>query len=232
MSATYVIYQIRNNVNGKCYVGQSYRYKQRKQDHIRGLDGNKHGNVHLQSSWNKHGAESFEFSILSKGHTKAEADAEEIRLIAEGRLLHRNFGYNLAPGGGGIMAGFKYPPEYTGRWKGAVNITPEGLVKIDESRRNRVWSTESRARAAAAQKTRYASVPHSEDTKEKMRAKKHGRKLSPEHRAKMVIAQKTRRADEKLSGVKLVSEETRAKQSAAQNARYIREGRSKLNSKP
>lgn len=58
------IYQIRNLVNGKRYIGSTAKIGLRWKAHVSLLRRGVHRSVHLQSSWNKHGEESFEFSIL------------------------------------------------------------------------------------------------------------------------------------------------------------------------
>jgi group I intron endonuclease len=58
------IYKILNTVNGKVYIGSATDIKKRWRDHKWYLNHNKHHNSHLQSSWNKYGAEIFEFTIL------------------------------------------------------------------------------------------------------------------------------------------------------------------------
>lgn len=58
------IYQIKNLVNGKIYIGSSVKIKDRWSQHISQLSKNKHHSKHLQSSWNKYGQSNFEFSII------------------------------------------------------------------------------------------------------------------------------------------------------------------------
>lgn len=59
------IYKILNKVTGDFYIGSSARsLKGRWVDHRKNLRGNGHCNNHLQSSWNKHKEESFEFIVL------------------------------------------------------------------------------------------------------------------------------------------------------------------------
>ena len=60
------IYAIINIKNGKKYIGQSVEMSVRKTTHFRALKEGKHFNRHLQSSWNKYGADNFEFSIIEK----------------------------------------------------------------------------------------------------------------------------------------------------------------------
>lgn len=58
------IYQIKNLVNGKLYIGQSIDLHKRKLGHFALLKNDKHANCHLQSSYNKYGKQNFIFEIL------------------------------------------------------------------------------------------------------------------------------------------------------------------------
>lgn len=58
------IYKITNTVNGKVYIGQSINIEKRWKRHIYELSKNRHGNLHLQSAWNKYGSSSFVFKVL------------------------------------------------------------------------------------------------------------------------------------------------------------------------
>lgn len=59
------IYQIKNIVNNKIYIGSTIRATYiRKYEHFSELKNNKHCNNHLQKAWNKYGEDKFEFSIL------------------------------------------------------------------------------------------------------------------------------------------------------------------------
>lgn len=67
------IYEIRNIVNGKSYVGRSINLSKRLNDHLIYLRKGCHPNQHLQNSWNKYGSEQFEFNVLEH--------CEEFKLI-------------------------------------------------------------------------------------------------------------------------------------------------------
>lgn len=60
------IYMITNLRNNKRYVGSSKNLSSRKWQHFNNLKNNTHANKYLQSSYNKHGVEFFNFSILQK----------------------------------------------------------------------------------------------------------------------------------------------------------------------
>jgi len=60
------IYQIRNLINGKIYIGSTNDFKRRHNEHQVELRGNRHHCKHLQNSWNKYGEDVFVFEILEK----------------------------------------------------------------------------------------------------------------------------------------------------------------------
>lgn len=68
------IYQIRNLINGKKYIGQSIDLERRKKDHFRYLKGNYHKNIHLQNAYNFYGQENFVFEVL----VYCESNKEEL----------------------------------------------------------------------------------------------------------------------------------------------------------
>jgi len=60
------IYRITNNANGKFYIGSSLFCEQRKKTHFSKLKHNYSDNKHLQSAWNKYGAENFTFEVIAQ----------------------------------------------------------------------------------------------------------------------------------------------------------------------
>jgi len=61
------IYQIRNIINGKVYIGSSNDIiNKRWKAHKFGLRRNSHYNRHLQRAWNKYGENAFSFEIVEK----------------------------------------------------------------------------------------------------------------------------------------------------------------------
>lgn len=59
------IYEIRNRVNGHCYVGQSIDVERRWLRHRHALRLGKHYNRYLQRAWDKYGENAFELRILA-----------------------------------------------------------------------------------------------------------------------------------------------------------------------
>lgn len=59
------VYQIRNKINGKCYVGSTSRgFDERWCEHIKELRNGRHCNRHLQNAWKKYGEAAFAFEVL------------------------------------------------------------------------------------------------------------------------------------------------------------------------
>ena len=58
------IYQIRNCLNNKIYIGSSKNIHTRFIAHKNYLLNNNHVNIHLQRAWNKYGEENFVFELL------------------------------------------------------------------------------------------------------------------------------------------------------------------------
>ena len=87
------IYQIRNTVNGKCYVGQTRQaLSQRWNKHRSRPEGI------LKLAFASHGLDKFEFSVICEIPNE-ELNDREVREISERRTLAPN-GYNLQTGGG------------------------------------------------------------------------------------------------------------------------------------
>jgi group I intron endonuclease len=87
------VYKITNKINNKVYVGSTCNYIKRITSHKNLLIKNKHSNDHLQSSWNKYGSNSFEFSIIE--HIEPEKLIKlETNYIELYKSSDRELGYN------------------------------------------------------------------------------------------------------------------------------------------
>jgi group I intron endonuclease len=85
------IYQIRNLINNKVYIGKSVNINNRKTQHFSSLRNNKHKNFKLQGSVNKHGIDNFVFEILELCE---EIDIKEIEYINKYNSCKN--GYNIS----------------------------------------------------------------------------------------------------------------------------------------
>lgn len=101
------IYGIKNKVNNKIYVGQTYDFQYRWGKHKTALRANTHSNRKLQFAWNKYGENNFEFFIIEECGLDV-INEREIYWIEFYDSL--NSGYNLCEGGDGIR-GYKHTEE-------------------------------------------------------------------------------------------------------------------------
>jgi group I intron endonuclease len=88
------IYQIRNLLDGKVYIGSSKNIKERFKAHKKSLNLGKHYNIHIQRSWNLCGDCNFVFEILEEC-IQEELIELEIFHIKNKNSFDRNFGYNI-----------------------------------------------------------------------------------------------------------------------------------------
>lgn len=87
------VYEIRNTLNDKVYVGSSINTSRRLKDHARKLAKGEHESQHLQASWDKYGDDAFKLKLLLICAPKDVLFYEQ--LIADGfRANEKEFGYN------------------------------------------------------------------------------------------------------------------------------------------
>ena len=96
------IYKITNLNTNKYYIGSTVDFKTRKKQHLWHLRANKHVNKHLQSSYNKHGEEFFEFKIIAEVNNIKETEQEFLD------NLDFTKSYNISPNsvGGDVIKTF------------------------------------------------------------------------------------------------------------------------------
>jgi len=71
------IYCIKNIVNGKQYIGSSINVYKRKNRHFSELKNQKHKNIKLQRSYDKHGKDNFMFYVIEFVDTKEKLIEKE-----------------------------------------------------------------------------------------------------------------------------------------------------------
>jgi group I intron endonuclease len=91
------VYKITNLKNNKCYIGSSINIIRRWGEHKRHLINNKHTNIHLQKSWNKHGENSFLFEIIEYVENKENLVNREQYYLDEFKKCNSKILYNLCP---------------------------------------------------------------------------------------------------------------------------------------
>ena len=90
------VFQIRNQVNGKIFVGSSMNLEKIFNRHRFELEMGSHRNTSLQKDWNEFGAESFVYEIL--GEVKYEAE-KVVNYDQEVKIMEEMFLEELQPFG-------------------------------------------------------------------------------------------------------------------------------------
>jgi hypothetical protein len=90
------VYKIRCIPTGKVYVGSAVNLRQRWYAHRSLLRKGHHQNRHLQHAWDKHGEESFEFTVLEFAE-KADLLRLEQVWIDRTHCVDGNIGFNICP---------------------------------------------------------------------------------------------------------------------------------------
>lgn len=128
------IYQIRNIINGKKYVGISNDVPRRLQGHKNRLRRGDHANRHLQSAFNKHGEAAFVFEII------VWCPAHELLIKEQSFIESGEFRYNLKSASGSHY-GFRHTKEAKQRigkaWRGKKRgpMSAEHRAKLSASKR-------------------------------------------------------------------------------------------------
>jgi group I intron endonuclease len=88
------IYQIKNKIDGKIYIGSTNNIRRRWNNHRSKLNNNKHENSYLQSAWNKYGQDNFEFIAIEEVNNDNRIE-REVFYLNERKSYERNIGYNF-----------------------------------------------------------------------------------------------------------------------------------------
>lgn len=202
------IYQIRNQLNGKRYIGSSVNLRKRWYVHLSRLRSGQHPNPYLQAAFRKYGETAFEFSVLEHANPENLIEHEQHYLDTLGPE------YNIAPTAGSCL-GCRRSPETRRKISEALRghtVTQETRQKISEGHRGeRNWNY---GKARSAETKRKISEAMSGD-----RNPNYGKHPSEQTRAKLSEA---RRGDRNHNYGKSFTEQHRRNLSIAQKARWRR----------
>ena len=202
------VYEIRNRVSGKHYIGSSVNLKARWTSHLSALRHGKHWNSYLQSAFVKYGGEAFELSVL-------EYIKDISQLISrEQYYLDTSYPeYNIALVAGSPMLGRSFSAEHRrkiGMAKMGHSVSAETRAKISAA-----WPPDRRRKYGMAvsgkRNHNYGKHPSTETLAKRSRALT-GHSTSDQTRAKISAAMS---GEHNPNYGKHPSAETRAKMSAA-----------------
>ena len=173
------IYEIKNLVTGKSYIGSAVNFVKRKRCHISTLQSGTHRNDKLQKSFNKHGIGCLEFKLILICSEKDLLMYEQ--LIIDYKDSVKN-GYNILPTAGNRY-GRKHSEETKLKMKAAWDarrlkpkkpVSEETKKKISDSKigkKRKPFTDEAKqnmSKARIGNKNRLG-IPHTEETKAKMK---------------------------------------------------------------
>lgn len=151
------IYKIINKVNGKYYVGRSANLIRRWIDHKKSLNGGYHKNAHLQSAWNKYGADAFEFVVIEyiDESLLKEIEQKYINKFIEDRKNGIDDCYNISESSesGGFIS--EEVNKKISEAKKGKTLTIESRQKISKSNKGKKRSEETRKKLSESLKGKY-----------------------------------------------------------------------------
>ncbi len=199
------VYQIKNSVNGKVYVGSAAKSLEGRINTYKWmLPRRKCHNRHLQAAWNKYGRVSFYYRILERCSPIRCIEREQY-WIDKLQAADPRFGYNICPTAGSAL-GRKMSKEFCRaislRLKG-IPASEESKRKQSETRKGMFTSLQKKSLEKARKCRKNWAV--SEEARCKMSVARLGRKLTEES---------IRKRTEKQTGMKR-SEEAKKRMSLA-----------------
>ena len=159
------VYQIKNKINNKRYIGSSIHIQKRFSEHKYGLNNGTHVNSHLQKSWDKYGEHNFEFSIIEEvnGEYNKLLNAEQ-KWIDYYQSYNPNNGYNIS---------------HYAIGSGGYEVSEETKEKLRQARIGRKLSEETKQLLSKQRRgalNQFYGKHHTEEAKEKIRKAQLGHK--------------------------------------------------------
>jgi len=123
------IYEIKNKVTGKSYIGSSKQIEKRWDQHLQALEKGRHHSILLQRAWNKYGRSYFEFKV------KEECGEEQL-LEREQYYLDLEPEYNIGSqaSGGDNLSNHPNKEEIVERRRQTSRSNLDALSKEDRKR--------------------------------------------------------------------------------------------------
>lgn len=182
------VYQIRNTVNDKKYVGGAVNLRRRIHLHLYQLKRGIHHSQKLQRAWLKYGADAFVFEVLELVDNIVDVVAREQVALDRERSYERDVGYNICRKGRSRL-GVKASAETRAKMSAALKgrkMPPEAVEAMRQRQLGSKHTPETKAKIAASSRGRR----HTEKTKKKIGDAHRGKEISEEARARMSAAHK------------------------------------------
>jgi group I intron endonuclease len=125
------IYLIINLFNNKFYVGSAKNLWERKLNHFRELKNNKHKNIYLQNSYNKHGLQYFIMTLIEQIDDKDDLIKREQYWIDTLEACNKDIAYNICPN-----AESKLGHKHSLETKNKMSKSMQGIKRTEEGKRN------------------------------------------------------------------------------------------------
>lgn len=134
------VYQLRNLITGKAYVGRTANLHRRKIDHFTAMRRNDHKNRRVQADYDAHGIESFVFEPLEY------VEKHALRTVEQRHLDCGEFAYNIARKATG---GYGDEYSHTDETREKIRQARIGTKQTDESRRRQSETRRSKNKKGA-----------------------------------------------------------------------------------
>lgn len=224
------VYQIKNQVNNKVYIGSSVDIKGRWRTHIHELRAQRHHSAALQRAWNKYGQAAFSFSVIEIVDDADMRLERESYFIVQANSANGRDGYNTVPIAGTCL-GYKHTEETKKKMSEAqLKVPIEHRLKYCRSFVGRTHTEETKAKMSQNSKR----VSPSPEQRLQISKVHKGKTISEEHKAIVAeVCRQRNRTPEHIAKVRAalkgrkMSDEARAKLSAATKGRIISEEQKK-----
>jgi group I intron endonuclease len=169
------VYEIKNEINGHCYIGSSVNLIRRLYSHEHGLQNCYHQNKHLQSAYNKYGEKNFTFRILFYCDKENTLLYEQICLDAFHPIYNMS---QRATGGSGPVSDEvkqRISKALTGVKKAPFSdLHRQHIADAVRGKKRKPFSAEYRLHLSESGKGKH-SIPHTELQKQRISASNIGK---------------------------------------------------------
>lgn len=170
------VYQIRNIINDKVYIGSTNSFARRKDEHFTLLRGGKQVNPHLQYAYNMYGESAFVFEILEIVSDENMLIKTEQKWFDNINPCDENIGYNILNEATDVKR---------------VPMSEETKIKISNSRKGTpAWNKGLKCPQWSGEKHGMHGKTHTPEVKQRLREFHLGTKLSEETKRRMSEAQR------------------------------------------